>query len=492
MTKSHLRDSFADTSVPPGPRLHGPRAVRRLAAGLLGTFVCAAIVPGLALCAGPACPSPPPPGCSSHTPIAHAQIERLVRRGAPVSLTCRRIDGGLDLRRAGGVVRAPFVIRSSIVEGGLDAPSTTFGSVVDLYGTTLEGPANFYAAEFNREADFPFARFNGGATFLAAEFHGATDFSSACFAKQANLATTSFGNTVDFSNAYFQTNAVFDSAHLAGQARFTSATFAADALFRVAQFGAGADFSNSTFRAAADFADSAAQGDLGFQRVQFLGSALPGEISGASFYGALFGGHADFSDAGAIGGANVFGDAVIHSLDLSGDQLDLGAPTHIDELSIDPSAVAPQTAWDYGQLESAASSAGDLAAANEARVLRLGQARKSETPIVRAFDWAFAWGVGGYLVRPWHPAFALLALFLIGVLARTLAHRRERHGFRAILDGLGNDVNGAFRSFRRIKPDGRANLVAIESFAYTVLTVVLLVNLEGVSSGIHSLVQGIV
>ena len=471
MTKSHLRDSFA--------------------AGLLGAVVCAAIWPGAAFGAVLACPSPPPPDCSTRTPIDHAQIERLVKAGAPVSLNCRRISGGLDLHPPGGVVQAPFVIRNSIVGGGLAAPSTTFGSVVDLYGTKLEGPANFFAAEFNREADFPFTRFNGGTSFAAAEFHGAADFSSACFAKRANFSTTSFGNTADFSDAYFNTNAVFDSAHFTQQVRFTNVAFLADALFRVAQFASGADFSNAGFQAAADFESSAAQGSLGFQRARFLGAQIPGEISGTTFAGVLFGGDADFSDVGSIGGGNVFVNAHIHSLDVSGDQLDLGAPAHIDELSIDPGQVAAQNEWNYGQLEAAASSAGDLAAANQARVLRLGANRRSETPIVRALDWAFAWQIGGYLVRPWHPALALLVLFLTGVLVRSLVHRRERHGVHAVVNGLGQDADGAFRSFRRIKPDGRANLVAIESFTYTVLTVVLLVNLEGVSPGIHSLVQGI-
>ena len=218
-------------------------------------------------------------------------------------------------------------------------------------------------------------------------------------------------------------------------------------LFRVAQFASGADFSNAGFQAAADFESSAAQGSLGFQRAQFLGAQFPGEISGTTFAGVLFGGDADFSDVGSIGGGNVFVNAHIHSLDVSGDQLDLGAPAHIDELSIDPGQVAAQNEWDYGQLEAAASSAGDLAAANQARVLRLGQTRKSETPIVRALDWAFAWGIGGYLVRPWHPAFALLVLFLIGVLARSLVHRRERHGFHAILNGLGKDATAPFARF---------------------------------------------
>ena len=226
---------------------------------------------------------------------------------------------------------------------------------------------------------------------------------------------------------------------------------------------------------------------------------------------------ANFSDAGMIQGSDVFNDATIHSLNLGGDQIQtLGPPLHFDELTIAPRTLAQYTAdvltgLSYKglpssfrtngqrellarlqQFETAALSAGDLAAANEARVLRLSLNRKNETPVLRALDWAFAWEVGGYLVRPWHPVLALLALFLLGVLVRSVAHRRDRSGIQGVLAGLSEDASGAFRSFRRIKPEGRASLVAIESFAYTLLTVVLLVNLEGVSSSIHQLVQGIV
>jgi hypothetical protein len=157
----------------------------------------------------------------------------------------------------------------------------------------------------------------------------------------------------------------------------------------------------------------------------------------------------------------------------------------------------------YGALGTAARHADDLAAANEAAVLRLGLERHSMPVVVRQLDWAFAWGVGGYLVRPWHPATALFVLFGIGVLIRAVARRRDRHGAKAVVAGLVDDADGAFHSFKKITPDRNpkagdpprsardTRLLQLEVVVYTVLTLVFVVNLESVSPSIRNLVEGL-
>jgi hypothetical protein len=189
---------------------------------------------------------------------------------------------------------------------------------------------------------------------------------------------------------------------------------------------------------------------------------------------------------------------VIDSLDFAGAEAEFfGTPTRIDKLQMDPAAVARiqfngppgKRAAKYRLLETAAGHGGDLAAANEARVRRLALQRASEPWPLRTLDWAFAWGVAGYLVRPSHPALALVALFVIGVAARSFASRRERAGFAGWLSGLRADGGRAFSAFKKVKPTGLRGFASVECIAYTALTVLLLVNLEGVSPRIHELVQ---
>ena len=145
-----------------------------------------------------------------------------------------------------GIVNKPFVLRNSVVEGGLFAESTVFKSIIDLTGSTVMGPAMFSAAEFERTAAFYSAVFVGPAMFAGADFGAPADFTSAAFLRKA----------------------VFDDAQLADQSRFTSATFDRLASFLGVHFG-GTDFSDATFIGDAQFNLSTARGDLGFQSACF-------------------------------------------------------------------------------------------------------------------------------------------------------------------------------------------------------------------------------
>lgn len=392
-------------------------------------------------------------------------------------------------------VEGPFVLRDSVLTQGVFARSTSFRGIVDLSGTTIAKGADFDSAEFGRQAEFGETILEGATTFAAAEFHGAAVFADADF-RSADFASVAFDHGADFTGATFEGTARFDNAGLAQQSRFSSAHFLGDAGFQSVQFGGGCDFSSVVFAGAATFDLSTARGDLGFQGAKFTGG--DGSRSSVTFLKALVTGTADFSGAGTIRGGPVFDDAVIASLDFAGAEAEFfGTPTRIDKLQIDPGAVAriqfsgtaAERAAKYGTLETAAGDGGDLAAANEARVLRLGLLRTSEAWPLHALDWAFAWGVGGYLVRPSHPVLALVALFLIGVAARSFADRRERAGFAGWLNGLIADGQRAFSAFKKVKPADLRGFASLECIAYTVLTVLLLVNLEGVSPRIHNLVQ---
>ena len=392
------------------------------------------------------------------------------------------IDGPLRLP---GTVNGAFVLRNSTITGGLSAESTVFRSIIDLTGSTITGPASFSSAEFDR----------------GAEFNGTV------FVKPASFTAAAFGAPADFTSASFIRSAVFDNAELADQSRFTDANFGALASFLGVHFGGGTDFTHATFLDGTQFNLSTAQGDLGFQDACFR--------RGPSFEYVLYSGTTDFSGAQFADCQGTittpvsvdFTDSVVASLNLRAgtpEPVSWTPPKRVDELEINSSLIGRTTSPSvYGALGTAARHADDLAAANEAAVLRLGRERHSMPVVVRQLDWAFAWGVGGYLVRPLHPAVALLVLFGIGVLVRAIAQRRKRRGPRGVFAGLVDDADGAFRSFKKITPDRNPKagdpprspkelrLLQLEVVLYTVLTLVLVVNLESVSPSIRNLVEGL-
>jgi uncharacterized protein YjbI with pentapeptide repeats len=476
-------------------RRRGGRGLEALIA--LTTFtVCAALQQGLVASAfaAPASACPPPTSCARLITLKPQAAKRIIDEGKPLLKSCAFIDGNLDLRGRHDVGVGPIVLRNSCVTGAIRADSTTFRSIIDLSGTTVVGPANFYSAEFDRAAEFDTTNFEGPATFAAAAFHGAAGFFQAAFAKRLIATDASFDRGADFSNADFQGVTSFLGANFAQQSRFTDASFGSPASFYDARFGGGSDFSNVTFHSRANFDLSTAQGDLGFQEAHFIGS----DMNAASFRLVLFAGTADFSNAGRIHGSPLFEDAVISSLDLDGaEPTYFGKPRRIDKLRISSSAL-PKISWpladrvsNYRLLEKAARNADDLAAANEAKVLRRSLERESKGFIMRQFDWVVEWGIGGYLVRPYHPAVALLIVFLLGILVRSVVNRRGRRGFSAVLRGIVTDAGSAFHSFRRIKFDGSINRSQLEPLLYTVLILVLLANLEAISPPVRNFLEGL-
>lgn len=470
------------------------RTGKRLLLAGVATAVC---VPAAPAAAAAACPPPDPVACPRGLAVtAPKQIERLAAGGSGVFMDCIRVSGMLDVDPPRTVVPAALVLRDSCIAGDLRARFTEFRSIVDLTNTTVTGRTDFYSSQLDRAAVFDGTTFNGHARFAVTDFRWAPSFYQATFADGVSFRDASFDRGADFSGAQFHRDALFDNADLSQQSRFTVAEFFSMASFTGTRFGEGSDFSAAQFHHSVDFDLSTADGDLGFQQAHFYGH----DPDVVSFNSVLYHGAADFSDAGPIAGNAIFDQAVIAKLDLGGAQPDwFGTPSRLDELRIDPPALAAirfsgsraTKEHDLQRLESAALNADDLAAANEARVLRYGLQRSAEMPVVRQLDWAIAWGVAGYFVRPWHPALALLALFVIGVGIRCVANRKSRRTVRAFLAGLAADGRSAFRALRKILPDGATIAIQLEVLLYTALVAVLLVNLEHVSPTIRNLVEGL-
>ena len=478
-------------------------AVARNGRLVVGCLAAAAAAGSLCAPAGAERSCQPPPPCAAQLRAVSAQrVQRSVAAGEPVFLTCVRIDNGLDLTQKTRTVTGPVVVRNSCIVGPIHAESTTFQSIVDFSGTTIDGPVGFYSSEFDRVAAFDGTQLQRRATFAVASFNGAATFYTANFARGAAFTYASFVRGANFSGAQFWSSADFAGTNFGQQSRFSLTDFYRDASFKSARFGDGSDFTGTQFRAPANFEQAAAQGTLAFHSAHFGGS----NGLGADFSHVLFGGLADFSDAGHIAGSAVFDAANLASLDLKGATVDsLGTPERIDKLRIEPETVAAlpiigsveQREADYRMLEDAARNADDLPAANEAKVLRRNLERSGEIPVERQLDYAFYWGVGGYFVRPWHPVAALVLLFLVGLVIRGIANRREREGLTGVVKGVGIDTRGAWRAFRNEPEHGEGQAgrrppgVQLELALYAVLVAVLLVNLEGVSSPLRNLVEGL-
>jgi len=466
----------------------------RVAAGLLAALACA-----LGLTAPASADSCPPPAAPCKTGLRALpphRIAHLLAAGEPVFLKCVVI-GNLDVQSKSRTMTSPIVVRDSCIAGGVRGHSTTFQSIVDLSGTTILGPVNFYSSEFDRVAAFDSTQFRSRVTFAVATFHGAATFYTADFLRRVTFTDTSFERGANFSGAQFESLVSFEDANFGQQSRFSLAEFYRPVSFQSTRFGGGSDFTGTQFDAPVTFQQAASQGDLGFQTAHFTGT----DTAGVDFSSVLLGGTADFSGAGKLPGPAVFDQAIISSLDLSGASVDsLGTPSRIEKLKIAPETLAgitflgsrAQLEADYQMLETAARNADDLAAANEAKVLRHGLQRQDEPAGEHQLDYALYWGIGGYFVRPWHPFFALLVLFLIGIVVRGIAHRHEREGVGGAVKGMALDARGAFRSFRRDKSNGKPHVAAqFEVALYAVLVLVLIANMEMVSPPIRNLVEGL-
>ena len=142
-------------------------------------------------------------------------------------------------------------------------------------------------------------------------------------------------------------------------------------------------------------------------------------------------------------------------------------------------------------IETAARSGGDLAAANQAEIRRLTLERQDEGPIRASLDWTLGWEIGGYLVRPWHPFFALLAFFVLAALVRSWKARHDRRGLKARVRGFAKDLWQSVTAIWRFNPgDGGAGRVA-EQFITKFLVLAFVLSVGNAEPGVSPIVKGI-
>jgi uncharacterized protein YjbI with pentapeptide repeats len=376
-------------------------------------------------------------------------------------------------------------------------------------GAVFGGPAVFTGASFQGASRFRQAQFLRAANFGFAGFDDAADFAAAVFVGPASFGGAEFRSVADFTGATFSDSAAFDTARFSGAADFVGATFdptahrhAPPASFKSTRFDGGGSFFGAQFLAGADFGLTQAAGALDFETATFQHDAV---FSTARFLQGI-----DFSRAEFTQGVLDLDQSSASEVDLTGTTLArtvvvlpdpaLGAG-RVDNLRLDPADVGKIRQGSeagtratreqaLGLVESAARSAGDNRAANEAQVRRLTLIRQSRSVVPRVLDYLFLWGIGGYLVRPLHPALAILVLLLVGTLVRAAAERRRQPALAVGVE-LRDGLRGSAASLTRLSLWKGSAAQQLEALAYKLLILLLILNLGNVWPSIRSLWEGL-
>src|SRR5581483_6261358 len=232
------------------------------------------------------------------TVIAAVKIERRLAAGIAVDYSHVVVRGTLRLH----TVRAPLVLRDSVVTGSVIAESTEFPSVVDLSGSTIKG-----------RLVFPEARFDGPVLLLGKSTHvaGAAQFAFADFAGPAVFAGTSFDRRASFAGCQFHGESRFERIVFGGPATFAFASFDHVGDFRLTNFSGAASFARAEFRSPSDFSFTSFNAVTSFAGVRFF---APADFT-ASLFSAGSGKRArpaSFADA-HFGGGGIFNQSTFMS-----------------------------------------------------------------------------------------------------------------------------------------------------------------------------------
>jgi uncharacterized protein YjbI with pentapeptide repeats len=370
---------------------------------------------------------------SGLTPMASKDAVAALKAGMPLDHV--EIEGSVML--GAGPFDNPFECTNCRFDGEVSARNTLFKGLVDFAGSTFKGSVTM-----------------SGATFGAPALFGSPSVDSS-FGADANFTLATFGDLVDFERTTFAGRAIFELTRFRGDAIFAGegSAFLAKATFERASFGAAADFRQRVFVRAPTFERTTFVGRSDFSDGTFVNGAMFNWArfgTETTFLGARLGraqaattvvdnvrsaGSVDFTSAkigGSLSVTNVdLGGLSFENAIFDGGQLHLEnvrAPDFLIDIGSLPHVLGTDREGAMGLLEASAKAHGDLALANDAHY-RL-QSLKSDGywwPF-RALDVFFYRWIAGYLVRPDHPLFTLLALALLVSLVRALALTPEPPG----------------------------------------------------------------
>ncbi len=506
---------------------------RAAAARWCGAFVVGLIVLGVTA----------PPGLArgqGRAPIEAVNIERALVAGRPVFVSNRVVEGSL---RFPSQVRAPVTLHGVTVTGRIYASSTAFERLADFSASKLRGGADFSGASFGGPAvfrglrtgrgeatRFDFAAFSSSALFGGSSFGGTVTFRVAHFARLADFSAASFDDTADFADgvfykradfsaAEFHSGADFSAAEFMGEASFATVRFSNFATFIGAAFGvqtnAPVTFATARFDSGATFLDTEFNGPANFNLIEspsdvvFDGTEFDGDVS---FSTATLSGTTSFSRARIYSLLN-FDQAALNKLDLDGLVFEAASAVvalpqpkastaHLQELRFDPAdaghiglgknvATIKLREDALSLLEAAALHGGDARAANQAKLERRTMIRNhNEWFPLNVGDYVMAWGIGGYLVRPWHQVITVSVLLALLTAVRMRKWRGTRGGMKW-RRYLWKAFVRSWSAFWKLKVREGTACAQIEATVYTLLIATFLLNLANVWPTGNELLKGI-
>jgi hypothetical protein len=197
------------------------------------------------------------------------------------------------------VIRGPFLIRNSLVEGMVDTQMKPDMVEHRLLGdmVVIQGPVSFTGTTFAKTVDFSRTVFLGPVGGAEAIFLGDALFLSSLFDKPATFEKTAFAANTRYYQAVFYEPVTFLRAGFSGLTNFLSVTFKKEAGFSRAYFKMGTGFSGSTFEGISDFSESVFEQAAFFTHAHFVADTY--------FRRATFRGEVNFSDA-TFGGKDDF------------------------------------------------------------------------------------------------------------------------------------------------------------------------------------------
>jgi hypothetical protein len=346
-----------------------------------------------------------------------------------------------------------------LVKGRMSLNDATLTLPFECTNCRFDGPVSARNAVFMRRVDLAGATFTKTVQMIGASFGGSASFGSTIapshFERDANFTLATFGDTADFENVSFA-NATFDLARFKGDAIFAGGTFnapfAGPASFQRTSFGGTADFRDRVFDQAPDFTEATFAGRSDFSGLtEFKHGATFEETAfgpATSFLAAKFEGNAsdatsldhitssgtiDFSAAEVSAPLRVLNSVVggltfAHVLYGSGGTLTLDSVTspsfYFDIGSLryvnggDASSTVHDRETALSLLEASSKADNNLSLANDAHY-RLESLKSTQyREPFHLIDLFFYNWIAGYLVRPDHPIFTLLAIALLVSLVR--------------------------------------------------------------------------
>lgn len=230
-----------------------------------------------------------PPSVRADLARSRVTEVRVIR--GPFSIRDSVVDGILDTQLKPDMVEHRMLGDMVVIQGPVAFRGTTFAKTVDLSRTIFLGPvesdqavflgdALFLSCIFDKKATFEKTAFAGNTRYYQTVFHEPVTFLRAGFSGLANFLSVTFKKESSFSRAYFKMGAGFSGGTFEGisdfsesvfekNAFFTHAVFATDTYFRRATFRGEVNFSNADFRAKDDFAKVFYQQEPNFTRAKF-------------------------------------------------------------------------------------------------------------------------------------------------------------------------------------------------------------------------------